>query len=138
MLWTDRYLPGGDLLNYCNRRGLPLPPDDINVITRHLIRALVYLHNNNVIHADVKLENCLFASDSIDSLHLVDFGLSMNTRNISEIISGIRGTLNYRAPEILTADQNKPMLPQIGDRADVWAAGVVLFTLSVGFLPFNG
>jgi serine/threonine protein kinase len=91
-----------------------------------------------VVHADVKLENCLFANDQIDSLQLVDFGLSLNIRDCREIPDGIRGTLNYMAPEILLADQGKPIMPQISYRTDVWAAGVIFFTLSMGFLPFNG
>jgi len=135
---VSEYLPGGDLLRYANTQGLPLPEQSVNKITRQLMRSLVYMHMNNVVHADVKLENCLFGSDSIDSLHLVDFGLSMLVRDLSEIPEGIRGTLNYMAPEILTADRARPIMPQLSDRTDVWAAGVVLFTLSCGFLPFNG
>ena len=83
-----RYLPGGDLLRYCNNTGLPLPELSVNIITRQLMRALVYMHMNNVVHADVKLENTLFGSDDLESLHLVDFGLSMNIRNLTEIPEG--------------------------------------------------
>lgn len=102
------------------------------------MRALSYLHRRNVVHADVKLENLLFSSDQIDSLHLVDFGLSINIRNVDDIPQGARGTLNYMAPELLQCDLSRPIMPQLCDRTDVWAAGVVLFTLSCGFLPFNG
>ena len=104
------------------------------------MRALVYLHNNQVVHADVKLENCLFSSNEMDSLHLVDFGLSVNIKDLAQIPDGIRGTLNYMAPEILlTGQQTKPlMLVQVQDRSDVWAAGVVIYTLAMGFLPFQG
>ena len=69
------------------------------------MRALVYLHRKNVVHADVKLENCLFGSDDVESLHLVDFGLSLNIRDVSKIPEGVRGTLNYMAPEIITANR---------------------------------
>ena len=137
-LFVFRYLPGGDLLSFVNSNVRPLPELQVNIITRQLMRALVYMHMRNVVHADVKLENCLFGSDKIDSLHLVDFGLSLNIRDLSEIPEGIRGTLNYMAPEILTADRNRPIMPQLSDRTDVWAAGVVLFTLSCGFQPFSG
>ena len=75
------------------------------------MRALNYLHSSNVVHADVKLENCLFGSDSIDSLQLVDFGLSVNIRDINSLPEGVRGTLNYMAPEILVADRTKPIMP---------------------------
>ena len=66
------------------------------------MRALAYLHSQNVVHADIKLENCLFASQSLDSLHLIDFGLSMNIRSVQDIPQGTRGTLNYMAPELLS------------------------------------
>ncbi len=89
-------------------------------------------------HADVKLENCLFGGEELESLHLVDFGLSMNIRDISEIQDGIRGTLNYMAPELLLADRSRPLMPQLSDRTDVWAAGVILYTMCVGVMPFNG
>ena len=103
-----------------------------------LLRALVYLHQNKVVHADVKLENCLFGNDQADSLHLVDFGLSINIRDTSENLEGVRGTLNYMAPELLLASSEKQIITQISDRTDVWATGVVIFTLSCGYLPFNG
>lgn len=59
-----------------------MPEQDINIITRQLLRALVYLHGQGVVHADIKLENCLFESDALDSLHLIDFGLSMNFKDL--------------------------------------------------------
>jgi len=66
------------------------------------MRALCYLHSQSVVHADVKLENCLFASLSLDSLHLIDYGLSMKVRSGQDIPYGTRGTLNYMAPELLS------------------------------------
>lgn len=133
-----RYLPCGDLLQYCNKYGIPLSEKETYTIIVGLIRALVYLHNDGVVHADVKLENLLFQTKNVDSLHLVDFGLSLNIRDSREVPKGMRGTLNYMAPEIICADRQKPIMPQVCDRTDVWAAGVVLFVLSLGFLPFNG
>ena len=108
---VSEFLPGGDLLRYCNQRQLPLPEKDVNVIMKQLLRALVYLHRQNVVHADIKLENCLFGSDDQDSLVLVDFGLSFNIKQLSEVTDGMRGTLNYMAPEILLADQGRPIMP---------------------------
>ena len=136
---VSEYLHGGDLLNYCNKQRLPLPEPQVCIIVRQLMRALRYLHGQNVVHADVKLENCLFATPGdLESLKLVDFGLSLNIRDAKSIPEGVRGTLNYMAPEILLADRGRPIMAQVCDRTDVWAAGVVLFTLSCGFLPFNG
>ena len=51
---------------------------------------------------------------------------------------GQRGTFIYMAPEILTVDPNRPLMLQLSDRTDVWAAGVILFILVTGDYPFNG
>lgn len=110
-LASFRYLPHGDLLQYCNKHSLPFAEDKACIIIRQLFRALRYLHGKNVVHADVKLENCLFGSEELDSLHLVDFGLSMNVRDTSGVTDGIRGTLNYMAPELLMADRSRPIMP---------------------------
>ena len=105
---------------------------------RSVMRALRYLHSNGMCHADVKLENCLFSSLNLDSLHLIDFGLSVNTKRPREIPSAMRGTLNYMAPELLSCTCSKPLVKNLCTSIDVWAAGVMLFTLACGFLPFDG
>ena len=107
----DRYLPGGDLLNYCNNNRLPLPETSVHTIFKGLIRALRYLHVNNIVHADVKLENCLFGTQSLESLSIVDFGLSIFVADVRKIPEGMRGTLNYMAPELLLANRAKPIMP---------------------------
>ena len=92
-----------------------------------------------MVHADVKLENCIFGStDSLDSLKLVDFGLSLNIKLLSQMPQGHRGTYIYMAPEILTVDPNRPVMLQLSDRTDVWAAGVILYSLVIGEYPFTG
>jgi len=101
------------------------------------MRALSYLHGRGITHADIKLENCLFASDRLDSLRLVDFGLSFNIKDHREVSVGSRGTLSYMAPELLLLNRSQPvyvaeLLPQV----DVWSAGVILFILTCGHFPF--
>lgn len=93
-----------------------------------------------MVHADVKLDNCLFASDDIESLRLVDFGLSYKMKSFDDIPEGVRGTLNYMAPEIITNNRQVMMSMQgeTAQKVDVWAAGIILFTMTLGFLPFNG
>ena len=46
--------------------------------------------------------------------------------------------MNYMAPELLLADRSRALMPQLSDRTDVWAAGVILYTMCVGVMPFNG
>ena len=72
-----RFCHGGDLLNFCNNLGFPVPENIANQIISQLLRALKYLHSRNIVHADVKLENVLLLENNIESLRLIDFGLSL-------------------------------------------------------------
>lgn len=96
-----------------------------------LCDALEFLHQHNIIHADVKLENILI--DNQDQIRLCDFGLSdiKSKDYISEYRRGICGTIGYIAPEIYK-DEIKNVTPSI----DVWAVGVVLYELVYHKSPF--
>lgn len=74
----------------------------------------------------------------MDSLKLVDFGLSLNIQLLRQMPQGQRGTFIYMAPEILTVDPSRPIMLQLSDRIDVWAAGVILYSLVIGEFPFTG
>ena len=90
-------------------------------------------------HADIKLENVLLYDNNIESLRLIDFGLSLFTKerfssslSVKSENEGIRGTLNYMAPEILLGTSGINVL------CDIWSTGVMLFTLCCGIMPFTG
>ena len=129
---------GGDLLNFCNNLGFPVPENIAHQIILQLLRALKYLHSKGVVHSDVKLENVLLSDNNLESLRLIDFGLSLFTNKNQQTSmgspsqGGIRGTLNYMAPEILlgTSPMSCP--------SDIWSTGVMLFTLCCGVMPFSG
>ena len=67
------------MLNFCNNLGFPVPENVACKITLQLLRALKYLHKNSVVHADVKLENILLSENNLESLRLIDFGLSLQS-----------------------------------------------------------
>ena len=72
------------------------------VIAIQILRALKYMHSKNVIHSDIKLENILLAEpNSVDSLRLIDFGLSYKKMARDDLLKVTSGTLNYMAPEML-------------------------------------
>ena len=79
-------------------------------------------------HRDIKPENLLL--DEQKNLKVVDFGLS-NTFKAGEKLSTACGSPCYAAPELIKG------LEYIGPKADLWSAGVVLFTLVCGHLPFE-
>ena len=65
------------MLNFCNNLGFPVPENIANQIILQLLRALKYLHSRGVVHSDVKLENVLLSENNLESLRLIDFGLSL-------------------------------------------------------------
>ena len=99
-----------------------------------LTSALQYLHDKMIVHRDIKPENLLVVkldkaegSDAKKSLKLGDFGLA---QLVSEPLYTVCGTPTYVAPEILAETG-------YGVKVDVWATGVIMYILLVGFPPFS-
>lgn len=88
------------------------------------------MHSKNICHRDIKLENILL-DDSNAVPKLIDFGFS-TCFSLEKKVKMFCGTPSYMAPEIVTRVEYR------GDKADVWALGVVLFTLLQGYFPFKG
>jgi serine/threonine-protein kinase len=112
----------------------PLPLGDRLQIIADLCSALAYAHSSNVIHRDVKPQNIYVQPDG--TVKLLDFGIATLEEKRSLDLSLTRpghviGTVPYMAPERL---RDKPP----DRRSDIFAAGVVLFQLVSGELPFNG
>jgi len=112
----------------------PLPLVECLRIVEELCSALGYAHRNNVIHRDVKPANIFVQPDG--RVKLLDFGIARLEEKKSQDLSLTRpghiiGTVPYMAPERL---RDKPL----DGRSDIFAAGVVLFQLVSGQLPFNG
>lgn len=92
-----------------------------------IIEGLLHLKKNNVLHRDLKLAN-LFLTKKGD-IKIGDFGLACCMKKKKRRKS-ICGTPNYIAPEILNAEG-------YGYPADVWAVGVLLYSLLIGHPPFE-
>lgn len=138
------YCAGGDLLmaaTSCNGQlGIPL----LQRLFSELVLAVKYLHDNNVIHRDLKLENILlkFPLEAIidmkDSpvymkhnfIELGDFGLCKKIEP-GELCTARCGSEDYVCPEILMG------VPYDGRLSDTWALGVILYGLLEDRLPFD-
>lgn len=96
-----------------------------------IMSAISYLHSQEVSHRDLKPENLLFLSKNKDSqLKLMDFGLSTRfAKGKQNTMKTLVGTAFYMAPEVLKGAYDQ--------RCDVWAAGVILYLMIAGCLPFN-
>ena len=126
------YMDGGDLFdaikaektNYMNE-------DKARRYFQQIISAVNYLHNKNIIHRDLKPENILIDKKN-QGIKITDFGLSALIKQKNQILPDIAGTTDYLAPEIIK------QIGYLGQSADIWSCGVILFNCVTGKKPFIG
>ena len=122
------YICAGDLLSYIKKRG-KLTEQVAKFIFKQIVLALQYIHSHNIVHRDIKLDNILIDLDN--NIKICDFGVSKIIKNNEPMIEQC-GTPAYIAPEILL---NKGYN---GFGVDIWSAGVVLYAMLSGTVPFKG
>lgn len=122
------YVSGGDLLSYVKKRN-KLNENVARYIFRQIIHSLDYIHNQYIIHRDIKLDNILL--DVHNNIKICDFGVGKQIRSKKEIMYDQCGTPAYIAPEILKGSGYE------GSPVDYWSAGVVLYAMLSGMVPFK-
>ncbi|KAM9314571.1 serine/threonine-protein kinase PLK1 [Pholidichthys leucotaenia] len=115
------------LLELHKRRKAVTEPEARYYMT-HLLKGVQYLHNNRVIHRDLKLGN-IFLNDDME-VKIGDFGLATKIEFDGERKKTLCGTPNYIAPEVLCKKGHSY-------EVDVWSLGCILYTLLVGKPPFE-
>ncbi|KNE72344.1 CAMK/CAMKL protein kinase [Allomyces macrogynus ATCC 38327] len=127
------YCPGGDLFDLMAYRHDAVTMADAQALAFQLMDALAFMHRKQLAHRDLKLENILLKSKSAPfHIQLSDFGLSTLLVHADQKTTTTRcGSEEYSAPEVIIG---KPHDPQL---ADAWSAGVVLYAILVGHLPFS-
>ncbi|KAH0787138.1 CAMK family protein kinase [Histomonas meleagridis] len=122
------YAPNGDLLKFVNTRGRVIEPIARKFFTQ-IITVLEYLHKEvKVIHRDLKPENILL--DQYFNIRVIDFGLCHTFQEEDEYFKTMCGTPAYVAPEMITGQSYTIA-------AEIWSAGILLYALVVGNLPFK-
>ncbi len=122
------YICAGDLLSYIRKRS-KLNEQIAKYIFKQIILGLQFIHNHNIVHRDIKLDNILIDLDN--KIKICDFGVSKRVVNNDKMFDHC-GTPTYIAPEIL---RNKGYE---GFGVDVWSSGVVLYAMLSGTVPFKG
>ena len=97
------------------------------LIFAQLLDGLEVIHNSNVVHRDIKLENIMLSGSDF-TLKYVDFGFA--TEKSSGYLTTYLGTPNYAAPEL------HMKRPYLGVYEDIFSLGVTLFITVTGYLPF--
>lgn len=123
------YAEGITLKELIRRTG-PIPEQRTLHIFRQLISALGYAHSKQIIHRDIKPSNIVI--DANDNIKVMDFGIArlMSDKHLTQTGAKL-GTLFYMSPEQVMADKN------IDYKTDIYSAGIVLYEMLTGRLPFN-
>lgn len=124
------WLGGNELFKYAHEQ----PPKECEVrsIFNEILHAVSHIHNKNIAHRDLKLENIKFTSESTSksNIKILDFGFACKIKNEKSKMTGRFYTLDYAAPEIIS---NK----KYTESCDLWSLGVILYALLCGSLPFR-
>jgi eukaryotic-like serine/threonine-protein kinase len=123
------YVPGRTLRDVLAQRGR-LGPREALELMRPVLGALAAAHRAGLVHRDVKPENVLVMEDG--RIKVADFGLARAESASKQTKTGVLlGTVGYLAPEQVLSGSSDA-------RADVYAAGIMLFELLTGRQPYEG
>lgn len=122
------YCKGGSIIELIKRLK-QFPEALVASIAQQLLSALAYLHQQGIVHRDIKLDNIVFLdSDHADyHIKIIDFGTAIRK---TEGKTKFAGTRYYMAPEVFQG--------LLHEKSDLWSTGVFLFLFFTGKFPFTG
>ncbi|NXH48409.1 M3K19 kinase, partial [Dicaeum eximium] len=125
------FVPGGSISSVLNRFG-PLPEVVLCKYTKQILQGVAYLHDNCVVHRDIKGNNVLLMPNGV--IKLIDFGCARRLARASlggtrsELLRSVRGTPYWMAPEVITESG-------YGRKSDIWSVGCTVFEMATGKPP---
>ncbi|XP_075202398.1 calcium/calmodulin-dependent protein kinase type II subunit beta isoform X4 [Anomaloglossus baeobatrachus] len=103
---------------------------DASHCLHQILESVCFTHSCDIVHRDLKPENLLLASKCKGAaVKLADFGLAIEVQGEQQAWFGFAGTPGYLSPEVLRKEA-------YGKPVDIWACGVILYILLVGYPPF--
>jgi len=128
---VTEFLEGKPLSTVLNEvRPLPIP--DAVQIASYICGALAHMHENKVVHRDLKPQNIMICEDG--TLRIIDFGIAKSTEMRRLTFAGFTpamGTPDYMAPEQVKGKRGD-------ERTDIYSLGAVLYEMTTGSVPFEG
>ncbi|ORY97291.1 kinase-like domain-containing protein [Syncephalastrum racemosum] len=123
------YVEGGELLNVLYDAKTGLPESQVRALFVQLATGLAWCHAHHICHRDLKLENVLLDRHT-RCIKIADFGMAA-MQPATDPLKTSCGSPHYASPEIVRGK------PYYGPPIDVWSAGVMLYALLTGWLPFD-
>ena len=149
---VTEYANGGELseclTKYKLLHGKAFPEEIVQYLMKQLVYALIYLHNKNIIHRDLKLENIMVNFDSEKdkndlnmlkcTLKIIDFGFAIMLNSSKPFTTSVLGTPQYMAPNILECFVNHTLHKiEYGAEVDIWSLGCICYEMLRGKNVFN-
>ncbi|NXB15349.1 M3K19 kinase, partial [Rhagologus leucostigma] len=125
------FVPGGSISSILNRFG-PLPEVVLRKYTKQILQGVAYLHDNCVVHRDIKGNNVMLMPNGV--IKLIDFGCARRlawaslSGTRSELLRSVHGTPYWMAPEVINESG-------YGRKSDIWSVGCTVFEMATGKPP---
>ncbi|NWU94008.1 M3K19 kinase, partial [Upupa epops] len=125
------FVPGGSISSIINRFG-PLPETVLCKYTKQILQGVAYLHDNCVVHRDIKGNNVMLMPNGV--IKLIDFGCARRLAWVSlsgthsEMLKSVHGTPYWMAPEVINESG-------YGRKSDIWSVGCTVFEMATGKPP---
>lgn len=126
------YIPGIDLWKFLVDKNSKLSESLVKRIMRSILIPLKQLHDNNIIHGDIKLENIICKNNNPENCHLIDLGMStlIGEGMIFKDCDYNCGTIPFVSPEVVISKK-------VGPGSDIWSLGCLMYLLLFFKHPFN-
>ena len=130
MCLITEFLSGGELFEKIASPSYRMTEYEAKRYIRQVCEGLQHMHENNIVHLDIKPENIMFESKSSNNVKIVDFSLATRL-DPDEVVKISAANCEFAAPEIVEKEA-------VGFATDMWAVGVLTYVILSGISPFGG